>query len=86
MKKIISRLKPFSMEQTLLVYENGNKIDFMNTTMQDLNKDLFLLMEKHDVNRFDIVGPKKYSKGIKNQILKHNETQFTKKELEINVI
>lgn len=86
MKKIIGRLRPFQMEQNLLVYEDGNKIDFIQTDMENLHTALFQTMEKYDVYRFDIVGPKKYSTGIKNQILKSAITKFENKELEINII
>ena len=88
MKKIIGRLKPFQMEQTLMVYEDGNKIDIVKTTMANLHQDLFQLMDKHQVYRLDLVGPKKYSKGIANQIYKvcEIENKFNLDKIEINVI
>lgn len=88
MKKIIYRVKPFLMEQTLMVYEDGNKIDVMKAPMEDLHSSLFQLMDKHQVFRLDLVGPKKYSTGLANQIQKAKEveTKFNLKELEINII
>ena len=88
MKKIIGMLKPFDMEQTLMVYEDGNKIDIAHSSMEELSLKVFELMNKHDTYRVDLVGPKKYSKGIANQIHKAGETQtkYNLKELEINVI
>ena len=33
MRKIIAMLRPFDMEQTLMVYEDGNKFDMKTTDM-----------------------------------------------------
>ena len=88
MKKIIGLLRPFQMEQTLVVYEDGNKIDIIKSTVEDFHSSLFELMDKHQSYRLDLVGPKKYSKGIANQIQEASEgqTKFNLKELEINII
>ena len=41
MKKIIGIIKPFEMQQSLIVYEDGNKIDICETTINDLMENLF---------------------------------------------
>lgn len=84
MKKIIYIARPYLAEQTLLVYEDGNKIDIVKTIMQDLNESIFSLMEKHDTYRVDLAGPKSYTKGLANLIQEKNANKFS--NLEINII
>ena len=88
MKKIIGLLRPFQMDQTLMVYEDGNKIDIVKTSMEELHPAVFELMNKHEVYRLDLVGPRKYSTGVANQIKQasENQTKYNLKEIEINVI
>lgn len=84
MKKIIGVIKPFEYKQTLLVYEDGNKIDICETSMNDLNNSLFSLMEKHNVQKIDFTGPKKFLNGLSEQIQEKGKTKFT--NIEINII
>lgn len=40
--KIVAVIKPFERLQSLYVYKDGNQIDFIEPTMDNLNKSLFL--------------------------------------------
>ena len=87
MKKIIGIIKPFELNQSLMVYEDGNKIDVCETTLNDLDKNLFPLMDKHQVYRLDLVGPKKYLKGFSEQVIAKGKAKYNNaKEIEINII
>lgn len=89
MKKIIGIIRPFQIEQTFMVYEDGNKIDIIKTTLENLHPSLFELIEKYQIGQLDLVGPKKYLKGVANQIqkAKEKETKYNLVEdLEINII
>lgn len=86
MKKIVTMIRPFSMEQTLMVYEDGNKIDIAKTTLEDLYPNVFALMEKHDTYQLDLVGPKSYTKGLKNQIETAAIAKYESNKIEINII
>lgn len=87
MKKIITRIRPYASKQTLLVYEDGNKIDIKFTTLEELSPSLFELMDKHKTYRLDLVGPKVYLSGIKNQIEENQiQSKFNLQKLEINII
>ena len=86
MKKIITVLRPFDLEQVLMVYEDGNKIDVVKTTIEDLYPSIFALMEKHDTYQLDLVGPKSYTKGLKNQIETAAITKYESNKIEINII
>lgn len=86
MRKIIAMLRPFDMEQTLMVYEDGNKIDMKTTDMNSLTPAVFALVDTYEVKQLDIVGPKKYSEGIRTQIQVAGVTQYSCDDLEINII
>lgn len=86
MKKIIGMVRPFEMQQSLMVYEDGNKIDICQTTLDNLNNDLFMLMDKHQVYRLDFVGPKTFLHGLSEQIKTAAATKYTENTIEINII
>lgn len=87
MKKIIGMLRPFDMSQTLIVYEDGNKIDIKECLLESfITEDIFELAKKHDIHQLDLVGPKKYAKGIANKIKEASLIKYTDNELEINII
>ena len=86
MKKIIGMVRPFDMQQSLMVYEDGNKIDICQTTLDNLNNDLFMLMDKHQVYRLDFVGPKKFLQGLSEQIQEKAKTKYQNNQIEINII
>lgn len=88
MKKIIYIAKPFLAEQTLLVYEDGNKIDAIKTTMPNLYESIMNLAQKHEIKQIDLAGPKSYTKEFAEKIksLSKNTAKFNLKELEINII
>ena len=86
MRKIITIDKPFEMAKTFMVYEDGNKIAIEHYTVDDRIEKLFALIEKYEIRQIDLVGPKKYMTGIKNQIDKANNSKFEFKDLEINII
>ena len=86
MKKIIAMIRPFDLDQILMVYEDGNKIDMINSKLENLNDNIFALMEKYNVYQLDLTGPKKYVKGLKNQIDKDFVTKYSDKKIEINII
>lgn len=86
MKKIIGIIKPFEMQQSLIVYEDGNKIDICETTLDDLTENLFSLIEKHQVYKLDLVGPNKYLKGLTNRFQEKAKTKYQNNQIEINII
>lgn len=86
MKKIIGMIRPFDAQQSLMVYEDGNKIDACQTTLSTLNNDLLALMEKHQVYQVDLTGPKKFLNGLSEQIKTAAATKYTENTIEINII
>ena len=87
MKKIIGMIRPFEMSQTLLVYEDGNKIDLCETSIDKLNMDMLTLMETHETYQADLVGPKKFLIGLTSEIKEAAATKYeVAPEIEINII
>ena len=86
MKKIIAMVRPFDAQQILMVYEDGNKIDMIQTSIADFNESLFALSEKHEVYQLDMTGPKKYIKGLEKQIKEAEMTKYEINKIEINII
>ena len=87
MKKIISILQPFELEQKIFVYEDGNKIDAQQVRIDDLPVTILELANKYQISQIDLLGPKQYSRGIcskiKNQAVALYQVQS--QPLEINV-
>lgn len=90
MKKIVYITRMFQTEQTLMVYEDGNKIDMIQTTLENMYLDMFALMKKHNVWHLDLIGPKAFSTGLSKEIEVRFFNHFSKEEsvpeLEINII
>ena len=86
MKKIIAMVRPFDAQQILMVYEDGNKIDMIQTSIADFNESLFVLSEKHEVYQLDMTGPKKYIKGLEKQIKEAEMTKYSANKIEVNII
>ena len=86
MKKIIGVIRPFDMKQILLVYEDGNKIDAHESTIENLHSGLFQLMDKHETYQVDLTGPKTYLKGLKEQLTKVSLIEYSKHPITINII
>lgn len=85
-RKIIGVIRPFDAKQLLMVYEDGNKIDYAETNIDELNNTLFTLAEKYEVTQFDMTGPKKYLKGLENRIKEAEIAKYTTNKLIINII
>lgn len=86
MKKIVGILRPFDVQQQFYVYENGNKIDAVPATMDEINNVIFALIEKHDVHTLDLVGPKQYARGIVTKFRESEMALYSKNIIEINLV
>jgi hypothetical protein len=86
MKNIVAILRPFDMDQTLIVYEDGNKIDMAQVSVDDFNKVMFSMADQYEIDSADLVGPKRYAEGIKNQALAYSASQYACRPLNIRII
>lgn len=87
MKKIVALLRPFQYEQTLFVYEDGNKIDMAEATVDELNDSFFGFLEKYpDIDHIDLTGPKQYSAGIKKKFQEKEISKYEVNKVNVNII
>lgn len=85
MKKIVSVIKPFIMQQNVFVYENGNKIDVINSTLDDIEDNFLNLIDKYNIEQIELIGPKNYSKGIKKKFQEKELSKYNKNSVNIKL-
>ena len=86
MKKIIIRLHPFNLEQLVFVYEDGNRIDQDEVTIDEIGSSVMFLCKKHNIDQIDLTGPKQYSKGVQHKIQEEELTNYGMNKIKINII
>ena len=86
MKKIVSVIKPFTMQQNIFVYEDGNKIDALTANLDNIQEILLDTAMKYNANEIQLVGAKNYSKGIKNKIEELEISKYNENKIIIDLI
>ena len=86
MKKIVSVIKPFVVNQNVFVYEDGNKIDVLSVSLNDIQNILVNTATQYEVTDIELIGSKKYLNGIVNKIKETEMSQYNKHKLNINII
>jgi len=85
-KKIVGMLQPFNVEQMLFVYEDGNKIDMISTTVDDFVNDACALIHQYQIKEFQMAGPRRYTENFGQQIQNRQLTEYNNSTLEIKYI
>ena len=86
MKKIIGVIQPFDMYQTFYVYEDGNKLEIVQTRMNDIADTIFELSKAYDVYQVDLSGSEHFAKGIIKQIREKEIDKYNENKLIIRSI
>ena len=86
MKKIVSVIKPFIVNQNVFVYEDGNKIDVLSVPLNDIQNILVNTAIQYEVTDIELIGSKKYLNGIVNKIKETEISQYNEHKLNINII
>lgn len=86
MKKIVSVIKPFVVNQNVFVYEDGNKIDVLSVPLNDIQNILVNTATQYEVTDIELIGSKKYLNGIVNKIKETEISQYNEHKLNINII
>lgn len=86
MKKIVSVIKPFVVNQNVFVYEDGNKIDVVSVPLNDIQNILVNTATQYEVTDIELIGSKKYLNGIVNKIKETEMSQYNEHKLNINII
>lgn len=85
MINIVGVMRPFLMNQTCFVYENGNKIDVVEIQTKDFPEKIIELSQKYNTLDVTLLGSKVYSKGIKKQIEKAEIAKYEVRKLNIKL-
>lgn len=86
MKKIVSIIKPFTINQNIFVYEDGNKIDVISAPLADIQKILVSTATQYEITDIELIGSKKYLSGIVNKVKEEEITQYNENKININII
>ena len=86
MKKIVSVIKPFIINQNVFVYEDGNKIDVLSVPLDNIQNILINTAIKYEVNDIELIGSKKYLNGIINKVQKEEIKEYNANKLNIKII
>lgn len=85
-KKIIGLLQPFNLKQNIYVYEDGNKIEIIETEVDNFATEILQLINKYKVEDIELAGPKKYTKGIGTKIQEEYLNNYSNNNLDIKYI
>lgn len=68
MRKLVGMLEPFQQVQYLYVYEDGNKIEIKESSVDEFIDNAVNLIKTYNITDIDIKGPKKYAKNFGDKI------------------
>lgn len=87
MKKIITRLEPFSMTQIIYTYEDGNKIDIIeNIKTNEIADKILEVAKAENICNIEFVGPHSFAQGIGNKILEKELANYDVHNIEIKYL
>lgn len=86
MKKIIGIIHPFDRQQMFYVYQDGNKLEIVQTEMENIPDTIFNLSKAYDVYQVNLSGAKHFIKGIVKQIQEKEITKYNENKLTIKYI
>jgi len=83
MKKIIVKVQPFTMQQTVFAYEDGNKIDAIETNFDNFCESILFLSEKYNITEVELLGIANFSQWIGEKLVKAELEKYNKNTLQI---
>lgn len=86
MRKIISILQPFDAKQTVIAYEDGNKIDVKQIDTPNFAEEVCAFAKELNIHEINLGGAKQYGKGLARQICETNLTHFNLDPLDVKFI
>ena len=85
-KKIIGMLQPFDNKQMAYVYEDNNKIDAVETNLDNFAATVLGLIDKYKITDINIAGPKQYAKGIGDKIKEQGLNKYSNNQIQIKYL
>ena len=69
MDHIILNIKPFIMQQEILVYKNGNCVKIGKCVMKNVPDAIYALEKSYGINNVDLAGPTAFTHKLRNDML-----------------
>lgn len=85
MDKLICKIQPFDLTQTVYIYKNG-RVKSIRIPTNEFCEQIVSLTKAEQINCVFFKGHKKYSKGIKDQIKKYEKTHYCSDKIQIKLI
>jgi hypothetical protein len=88
MKKVVVMIQPFTVNQDVFVYEDGNKIDAISVnSVDDVVPQLMTYTQKYpDIEQVVFVGAKHYNKIYGNQFQEKEMKEYGINKIEVKYI
>ena len=88
MKKVVVMIQPFTIEQNILVYEDGNKIDAETVSSVDnIVPQLIAYTKKYnDIEQIVFIGAKHYNKIYGNKFQESELAEYGNNNITIKYI
>ena len=85
MRKIVTVIKAFTLNHNVFVYDENEVIDIVQASMNDLENVILSTAEEYDIQDVTLVGPKKFSAGIKARIQTAEMSKYNCNKLNIEI-
>ena len=85
-KKIIGLLQPFDLKQNIYIYEDGNKIEIIETKVDNFTSEMLQLINKYKIEDIELEETKKYTKGIGAKVQEEYIKNYSNNNLNIKYI
>lgn len=86
MKKIIGIIHPFDINQIFYVYDDENKVETIETQIENIPEIVLKLSSTYNINQIDLTGAKHFTEGIVKQIQEKEINKYNENKLIIKCI
>ena len=83
MRRLVTLVSPVEYEQKIVIYEDDNKIDYIETNTDNFYTEVMSLIKKYDLKEIRLLGAKKYAQGVKDNLNKIILTQYEENQINI---
>ena len=86
MKKMVGIIHPFDINQTFYIYEDQNKIETIETQIDQIPEVVLKLSNTYNIYQVDLVGTRHFVEGIIKNIKEKENTQYNENKIIIKCI
>lgn len=86
MKKIIGIIHPFDINQTFYVYDDEDKLETIETQMENIPDVVLKLASTYNIDQVDLTGTRRFTEKIVKQIQEKEINKYNENKLIIKCI